>query len=365
MPKPTTVRTFSSRPLNIPLRTPFGISGGSQEAVQNVLVEVTLADGTVGLGEGAPLPAYNGETQVQALAALADAQARVIGRDVSEWAMLGEEFRAYARHDSGSALAALEMALLDAFCRSRGEPLWKFFGGASYAIETDMTVTTGTPAQARADAHEIIRRGIHTIKVKVGGGPVGYDLDRIAAIREVAPESPLILDGNAGMSRKSARHLARGLKALGVEPILMEQWLAKDDLEGLRLLGRETGWQQCADESVSTVADVERLAAAGAVQCVNIKLMKRGIAEAIAVAEAAKRCGLKLMIGGNVVSILAMTVSACFASGLGGFTYGDLDTPFFLAENPFEGGYSVLGATIAVSHISGGHGVRLRAAPTA
>ena len=33
--------------------------------------------------------------------------------------------------------------------------------------------------------------------------------------------------------------------------------------------------------------------------------------------------GLGLMIGGNVESILAMTVSACFAAGQGGFSFVD------------------------------------------
>jgi L-alanine-DL-glutamate epimerase-like enolase superfamily enzyme len=362
MVAPTLIRKISVRPLNIPLRSPFGISGGSQDAVENVLVEVELADGTLGLGEGAPFPAYNGETQAQALSGLQAFLPRVPGRNVSEWAILGEEFAGSAKQASGSATAALEMALLDAFCRTRGEPLWKFFGGAGYAIETDMTVTTGSVEEARADAHAILRRGIHTIKVKVGAGSVGFDLDRLAAIRDAAPEAPLILDGNAGLTRRAARHLAKGIKALGVEPLLLEQWLPKDDFEGMRMLGNETGWLIAADESAATVGDVERLAAARAVQVVNIKLMKRGIAEAMAVAEAAKRCGLKLMVGGNVESILAMTVSACFGAGTGGFSYADLDTPFFLADNPFEGGFVSLGATLTVSHISAGHGVRLREA---
>jgi hypothetical protein len=63
------------------------------------------------------------------------------------------------------------------------------------------------------------------------------------------------------------------------------------------------------------------------------------------------------MIGGNVESILAMTVSACFAAGLGGFSYADLDTPLFLAENPFEGGFTLEESRISVAHINAGHGV--------
>ena len=74
----------------------------------------------------------------------------------------------------------------------------------------------------------------------------------------------------------------------------------------------------------------------------------------------ARAAGLGLMIGGNVESILAMTVSACFAAGLGGFEFADLDTPLFMAENPFEGGYALDGGRISVAHITSGHGVAPR-----
>ena len=69
------------------------------------------------------------------------------------------------------------------------------------------------------------------------------------------------------------------------------------------------------------------------------------------------RALLGLMIGGNVESILAMTTSACFAAGQGGFTFADLDTPLFMATNPFEGGFSLDGGNISVAHIKAGHGV--------
>jgi hypothetical protein len=52
-----------------------------------------------------------------------------------------------------------------------------------------------------------------------------------------------------------------------------------------------------------------------------------------------------------------MTVSACFAAGLGGFSFADLDTPLFLASNPFKGGFTLTGGAISVAHIKAGHSV--------
>lgn len=354
------IAAFDVAPLDIPLFEPFGISGGAAAVAANVLVTLTLADGTRGYGEAAPLPPYNGETQADALRTLRAAAAWLSGTTASldDWRTLAAEFRTRGGDRCGSAQCAFEMALLDALTRQAGLPLWKFCGGAGTELETDMTVTTGSAAEAASAARAIRARGIRMIKVKVGGKlGAAHDLARLAAIHDVAPDSPLILDGNAGVSRAAAAELVRGLKALGIVPALLEQWLAKDDLDGARALIEETGWLVAADETVTTAADARRVVAARSAQVINIKLMKAGLAEAFDIAAVARGAGLDLMIGGNLESILAMTVSACFAVGQGGFRFADLDTPLFLAENPFDGGYHLDGGRISVAHIAAGHGV--------
>jgi L-alanine-DL-glutamate epimerase-like enolase superfamily enzyme len=116
-----------------------------------------------------------------------------------------------------------------------------------------------------------------------------------------------------------------------------------------------------ADESVRCLSDLERLARAGAADIVNLKITKSGLVGALDLALAARSHGFGLMIGGMVETRLAMTASACLAGGLGGFAHIDLDTPFFLAEDPFEGGcdYRTAGPTLALGEIREGHGVEL------
>ena len=353
---PTTVKSMRVTPLDIALRAPFGISGGAQQRAANVLVAVELADGSLGFGEAAPFPAYNGETQAAALGALSRSEGWVRGRDAAGWAQIGAELCAGCGPGCGSAVCALETALLDAVCRSL--PLWRHFGGAGTELETDMTVTLGTHGEAGGAARHIRGRGIRIIKVKVGSpGGEQEDLARISAVAEAAPGAPLILDGNAGLDRSAASRLVAGLKALGIAPELLEQWLPRGDLDGMRALREESGWPVAADESVAGAEDARLAAQKGAADVFNIKLMKAGIAQALEVASIAREAGIGLMIGGNVESVLAMTVSACFAAGLGGFRYADLDTPLFLAENPFEGGYMLDGGRVSVGHIGEGHGV--------
>lgn len=208
--QPTTVRAVRAAPLDMALRAPFGISRGSLGTAANVLVTVELADGTLGYGEAAPFPAYNGETQSAALGCLVQAANWLPGRDVADWRSIASEFRATCGLACGSALCALETALLDAVTRGSGVPLFRFFGGAGTELETDMTITTGTAGEAAEAALEIRLRGIRLIKAKIGGpGGPDADLDRISAIREASPDSPLILDGNAGMGRAEAARLMR------------------------------------------------------------------------------------------------------------------------------------------------------------
>jgi L-alanine-DL-glutamate epimerase-like enolase superfamily enzyme len=358
---PTSVRALRVAPLDIPLLAPFGISKGALDLAANVLVAVELSDGTIGYGEAAPFPAYNGETQAAALGVLRHAANWLPGRDAADWRGIASEFRAAAGRACGSALCALETALLDAVTRREGLSLWRYFGGAGTELETDMTVTTGSPEEAAHAARLIRDRGIRMIKAKVGGhaGP-DADMARISAILKAAPGAPLVLDGNAGFGRAEASRLVRELKSHGIAPALLEQWLPKDDLEGMRLLGSESGWKVAADESVSSAADARLVARERAAAVINVKLMKAGVSEALEIVSIAKEAGIGLMIGGNIESILAMTMSASFAAGLGGFAYADLDTPLFLAENPFEGGFSMEGSRVSVAHIGAGHGVTPR-----
>ncbi len=352
----TTIRSLAVEDLNIPLLEPFGIAGGAQDQARNLLVTVELADGTRGYGEAAPFPAFNGETQELARTAVQTARTLVEGADAREWRRLAEALRG-AIGPVGSAQCAIETAVLDALARSGGLPLWAFFGGAATTLETDMTITTGSIEQAADAARAIRARGIRTIKVKIGSGDLARDIERVTAIHAAAPESPLILDGNCGFDADQALQLLAVLDQRGIKPALFEQPVDRDAWEDLRQVTQWGGAPVAADESVGSPADALRLVQERAAQVVNIKLMKSGVVGALDIAAVCRAARIRLMIGGMVESILAMTMSACFAAGQGGFQYVDLDTPMFLAENPFEGGFRQAGGLLTLDHIRAGHGV--------
>src|SRR5687767_7856990 len=122
MPTPTTIRALSVETLDIPLHEPFGIAGGAQDIARNLLATVELADGTRGYGEAAPFPAFNGETQPMARAAIETARMTVEGADAREWRLIAAKLRG-AIGPVGSAQCAIETAILDALTRHMHVPL--------------------------------------------------------------------------------------------------------------------------------------------------------------------------------------------------------------------------------------------------
>lgn len=356
---PTTITAVEASRLDLALTEPFAIATGAPAVAANVLVRLTLADGTVGLGEAAPFAEVSGETQASTLAAIESARELLVGRDARTYRPLSTALGEALGH-AGAARAGLEIALFDAVASHWRVPLWAFFGGAGTAIHTDMTITAGDAEHAARAAAAILGRGISTIKVKVGALSPEEDSERLAWVRRVAPEAPLIIDANGGYTPVEAARLLDRLRDRGIGIALFEQPVAPCDWIEMRRRTSGFGVPICADESARSAADVLRLIRDDALEAVNIKTMKCGVVESVAIAELARAAGLAIMIGGMVESTLAMSFSVHLAAGLGGFSYADLDTPMFIEKEPFSGGFRQQGSELSVAHVERGNGVGVR-----
>ena len=355
MTRASRIARLSARRLDVPLSKPFGISRGAQQLAANVLVELVLEGGVRGWGEGAPFPAFNGETQEQALAACSLAAPIVAGIDVYDTDHLAQQVGA-ACAASPSAVCAIETAILDCQARLRGVSIRELLGGAEEEVVTDITITTGTVEEADQDARAFA--AFRTLKIKIGGGPVERDVARVLAIRRARPDARLLVDANAALSVEEAIAFARQARSADIE--LFEQPTPAGDWDALAEVRRRTGLRIAIDESVTRASDVTEASARQAADAVNAKIMKSGVFEVLRIAQRAREAGLVLMIGGMVETRLAMGTSASIAAGLGGFTYIDLDTPLFLAEDPFDGGYAQEGERIDLRPIHLGHGCQPR-----
>ena len=351
----TTIRSITVEPLNIPLLEPFTIATGTASEARNVLITITLVDGSIGYGESAAFSPSTGETQETALAAAHGCAELLQGKDAAHWRVLSKLMRSVYFSQS-TAIAGMEMALLDALTHSYRIPLYVFFGGASTSVETDMSIPMVTPEHGYELAKDIIARGITRIKIKVGGD-IRDDVARVEAIREAAPGIGLTLDANQGYTPSEALLCLEALDDHDIRPLMMEQPVHKDDYDGLRYVTQHTSVPIAADESASSAANVAHLISIGACNVVNIKLMKSGIVEALDIAAVCRANHIQLMIGAMMESRLATAAAAHFVAGLGGFRFIDLDTPMLLAEDPFTGGYVQKGGVYDLSGVERGLGV--------
>lgn len=340
------------------LLEPFGIATGAQELASNVLCEVELESGARGLGEAAPFPAVNGETQDDALKALRAAAEQLVGCEARDESGLPSVARQHLEQ-APSALAALEMALLDAHCRERGVSLFQHFGGRSAQLLTDITIPTGGPEAAARAAERAVGQGFLTLKVKVGGQPFEQDLARLRRIAEAAPGARLLLDANASLSGDHAVELVRGLGSRQSQVVLFEQPCVRGDYAGSRYV-RAAGIRVAADEDARSLADLASLRAEQAADVINFKVTKSGVSRALSMIAEARRLGFGLMLGGMVETRLAMTFSACIAGGQGGFEELDLDTPLFMKDDKLVGGFDQAGPRLSLSGVKLGHGVLRR-----
>jgi L-Ala-D/L-Glu epimerase len=346
-------------PWDVELLEPFGIATGAQELARNVLLTLETAAGKLGLGEAAPFPAVNGETQADALAALEAVRPELLGYAAADASALSEQARARLAA-APSALAAVEMALLDAACHERETSLFDYFGGREPRLSTDITVPTGDAERAQAAAERATAQGFRTLKIKVGGAAFDHDLSRLRRIAAAAPRARLLLDANASLTAEQAIELVRGLGEQRSRVVLFEQPCPREDFDGARRV-RSAGIRVAADEDARGLSDIARLHTERAADVINFKVTKSGVSGVLAMIAEARRLGFGLMLGGMVETRLAMTFSACIAGGQGGFEELDLDTPLFMKDDRLAGGFEQHGPTLDLSRIARGHGVSRRA----
>ena len=294
----------------------FTISRGTK--TEAVVVAVELHDGTHrGRGECVPYARY-GETPEGVVAAI----------EAIRPALRGGLDRVGLQDvlAAGAARNALDCACWDLNAKQTGRRVHELAGlAAPKPRVTAYTLSLAAPAAMAEAAERAALRPL--LKVKLGGGD--DDGRRIAAVRRAAPQAELIVDANEGWNEDN---LAQNLAACAEAGVtLIEQPLPKGRDAALARIKRPI--PVCADESVHDRASLDSLA--GKYDAINIKLDKAGgLTEALALAAAAERRGLAVMVGCMVATSLAMAPAMLLAQRA---SVVDLDGPLLLAKDRPDG----------------------------
>jgi L-alanine-DL-glutamate epimerase-like enolase superfamily enzyme len=298
-----------------PIAGHFTISRGAKTEAVTVVAEIS-AGGVVGRGECVPYPRY-GETPEATLATILSMQ-KAVGRGLDRRALQAVMRPSAARN-------ALDCALLDLEAKTSGKRIWEVLGRpAPHACTTAYTISLGSPKTMAAATAEVAHRPL--LKIKLGGQGDGA---RIAAVREAAPQSELIVDANEGWTAANLEQNLAECTRAGVT--LVEQPLPAGKDEALARIKRPLF--VCADESVHDRACLEGLRER--YDAVNIKLDKTGgLTEALAMTDAARGLGFEIMIGCMVATSLAMAPATLLVREA---RFVDLDGPLLLAHDRKSG----------------------------
>ena len=299
-----------------PLREVFTISRGSRTETPVVVCEIEQ-DGVRGWGEGQPNPRYD-ETQERALAEIEAVRA---GLESGALDRIGLQ----SAMKAGPARNAIDCAFWDFEAKKAGKRVWELAGlPQPQPVTTAYTLSVASPAEMAATAARNAHRPL--IKMKLTGEG---DLDRVRAVREVLPETPIIVDANEGWEVPMVERFATGLKKLQVQ--LVEQPLPQADDAALADVTHPVPF--CADESCHTSGDIAHLT--GRFDVINIKLDKTGgLTEALKLRQAAIDAGMNVMVGCMVATSLSMAPSVLIAQGA---VIVDLDGPLLLAKDRDRG----------------------------
>jgi O-succinylbenzoate synthase len=301
----------------LPLVRPFRTSFMVEHHKDVLLVELTTDDGVTGWGECVAMtaPLYSHEYNDGALEVMCEfLLPRLLGVDLEL-----EEVPALLGPVRGHPMAkgALELAVVDAALRTRGDSFASYLG--SVRSQVDCGVSVGIPADDSidtlvAEVDGYVAEGYQRIKLKI---QPGWDIEPTRVIRERYPAIPLQVDANQAYSRADIDHLA-ALDAFDL--LLIEQPLHEDDVLGHRLMAERMATPMCLDESVLSAENAEFLIDYGACEVVNIKAGRvGGYLEARAIHDLARDRGIPVWCGGMVETGVGRAANIALAS-LPGFT---------------------------------------------
>lgn len=303
---------------SLQFRHPFTISKGTKTHQPTLIVELEHM-GIKGYGEAPAIAYYN----IPVDKMIADLESK--RQLVEKFAYTDpERYWHYLHHlfpQNNFLVCALDIASWDIWGKLKRKQLYEIWGGdISKNPVCDYTIGIDTVDKMVAKMKE---KPWPIYKIKVG---TADDLAIVKALRDNT-EATLRVDANAAWDLETALKLIPPLKELGVE--LVEQPLARDNWEGMKVLYRESSLPLYADEACVLEQDVERCK--NHFHGINIKLTKcSGITPARRMIRRARELDLKVMVGCMNESTVG---AAAIAHLLPFIDHVDMDGPLLLQDD--------------------------------
>jgi L-Ala-D/L-Glu epimerase len=310
------------------LAHPWEIARTSRtKTLEVVTAELICADEIVGLGEAAPVSRYKESADsVEAFLAKVDPKRLLVDDLVACKTYLDS-----IAPGNMAAKCAVDLALVDVAAQRASLPVYDLLklGFQEHKHATSFTIGIDSPEYIKSKAIEA--ESFPIIKMKVG---VLHDEANLRALREVAPHKTIRVDANEGWtSKEEALRMIERLAADSNIEFVEQPMSASMPVKDWAWLKERSPLPIFGDESYHAASDAER--ASECFHGINVKLSKSGgISGAFEALMAAKRVGLKTMLGCMIESSVLISAAAHLAELC---DYLDLDGNLLITNDPYAG----------------------------
>jgi len=261
-------------PVAIPLLRPIKWARGEIKSIDNVVVVVTLSDGTEGIADAPPRPTIYGETQKSLVTIIRDHFApALVGINAFDIARVWSAFDAIAWNPT--AKAALDMAIFDAQAKRLGVSCAQLLGGTVKPLPVNWRLSMAPAADMVREAERMMAdHGFRAFKVKCGMDRA-KDREVLTALRKlVGPDVEIAIDCNQGYSSQDLIEMIPFFEEVGIA--LIEEPIPARDGKGKLWCAQRTRIPISGDDSCMTPDDVRDQLALGAIRSVVIKCARTG-----------------------------------------------------------------------------------------
>jgi L-alanine-DL-glutamate epimerase-like enolase superfamily enzyme len=298
--------------LGISFRDAFKHASAVRTETSAVWVEAITDSAILGHGEGCPRPYVTGET-IASAAAFFDAHRASLQSSVTDLATvrawMAEHAAAVDRNPA--AWCAVEIALLDAMARAAGLPLEPYLSRPSLSGRFGYTAVIGDaePEQFFAMANRYAMAGFTDFKIKLSGD-LERDRSKVAQLRAL-PLPTLRLRVDANNLWHEAGDAIRHLRDLDCRFFAVEEPLPPGRYDELAQLSDALDTFIVLDESLTRLAQLERIAAVPARWIANIRVSKMGgLLRSFDMVACARELRLPIIVGAQVGETSVLTRAA-------------------------------------------------------
>ncbi|MFN7087550.1 MAG: mandelate racemase/muconate lactonizing enzyme family protein [Burkholderiales bacterium] len=268
------IRSIEAIPVAVPLLHPIVWARGRINTIDNVIVVVTLSDGTQGIADAPPRPTIYGETQQSITAIIENHFAlKLKGVNAFDLAAVWSVLDAVAWNPA--AKAAIDMALHDAQAKALGISCAQLLGGTVKPLPVNRRLMLGSNKQMLAEAEQMMKRyGFRAWKVKCGMDRK-RDITLLRALRKlVGDDHEIAIDCNQGYSAQVLLEQAPYFEEVGVA--LVEEPIPARDGAGKLVCAARMRVPISGDDSCMTPDDVLHELKLGAIRALVIKCARTG-----------------------------------------------------------------------------------------